>query len=48
MKKIVGPSACPSECAHDVISIVILEHEWSLGFKAQILVIDDCFYHLKE
>jgi len=38
MRKIVGPSACPGEHAHDVISIVILEYEWSLSFKAEILV----------
>jgi len=38
MKKIVGPSACPGERAHDVISVVILELEWSLSFKAEILV----------
>ena len=38
MRKIVGPSACPGEGAHDIISIVILEHEWSLSFKAEILV----------
>jgi len=38
MRKIVGPSACPGERAHDVLSIVILEREWSLSFKAEILV----------
>jgi len=38
MRKIVGPSACPGERAHDVISIVILEREWSLSFRAEILV----------
>ena len=38
MKKIVGPSTCPGERAHDVIFVVILELEWSLSFKAEILV----------
>jgi len=40
MRKIVGPSAYPGEHAHDVTSIVILENEWSLSFKAEILVIE--------
>jgi len=38
MIKSVGPGICPGERAHDVISIVILEHEWSLSFQAEILV----------
>jgi len=38
MRKNVGPSACLGERAHDVISIVILKCEWSLSFKAEILV----------
>jgi len=38
MRKISGPSACPGERAHDVLSIVIFEREWSLSFKAEILV----------
>jgi len=38
MRKIVGPSACPDERAHDVLSIVTLELEWSWSFKAEILV----------
>jgi len=38
MRKIVGPSACSGERAHDVIFIVILEREWSLSFKPEILV----------
>ena len=37
MRKIIGPSECPGEHAHDVISIMIFEHEWSLSFKAEIL-----------
>ena len=36
--KIVGLSACPGERAHDVTFIVILKYEWSLSFKAEILV----------
>jgi len=36
MRKNVGPSAWPGERAHDVISILMLEHEWSLSFKAWI------------
>ena len=38
MRKIVGPITCPGERAHDVIAIVMLEHGWSLSFKAEILV----------
>jgi len=38
MRKIVGLSTCPGERAQDVMSIVILERERSLSFKAEILV----------
>ena len=38
MRKNVGPSARPGERAHDVLSTVILEREWSWSFKAEMLV----------